>query len=335
MSKRWTEEEDNFLIENYPLLGGKKTSEELYIRFGTVRTRGAISNRCIFLCEKKGLARIHADPKRLKEERRLNCEKARKKAVAVWTPEEDQFLLENYPKLGAPKTSEELKNQFGSNRSVHSIYAHLRDLHIRTGMEKVHVNQEYLKELTDAGAKRLTNLTNSQQWTEEEDNFLIENYPNLGAQATADSIFEIFGKKRTRKSIYTRIRDLRHKGRIDGPLYITSERMKVARKENGVRTQTEVGTILIRNSGEPWIKYKRGSDGWMLLSHYLIGENRKGKCVVHLNGDKMDNNLENLVCVDRSIMMRLNRHNWTSENSEVTKTSILLCELMDAMKENQ
>ena len=78
--------------------------------------------------------------------------------------------------------------------------AYLRDLHIRTGAEKVHVNQEYLKELTDAGAKRLTNLTNFQQWTEEEDNFLIENYPNLGAQATADSIFEIFGKKRTRKS---------------------------------------------------------------------------------------------------------------------------------------
>lgn len=332
---KWTPEEDQFLIENYPLLGGKKTVEQLNSKFGNNRTLGAVRRHAFELHDRKGYERIKVDRKIVKNIRKQALEKVRKDNPRLWSPEEDQFLLENYPVLGGIKTLEELNKKFGKDRTIASLRAHRRDLHVRAGVELVYVNAERKKVISEENGKRLIRQGNAQEWTAEEDQFLIENYPDLGARRCSAQILKKFGKERSAKSIYSRIKDLYNKGIISNVIHVSEKRYAEAKCENGNHDHSPIGTIVERQRGILFIKYKSGADGWMPLRRYIVGDEASDKVVIHLNNDKSDCRPENLACIDRTVMMRLNRYHLLSENAEITKTSIMLCELMKAMQQQE
>lgn len=84
-----------------------------------------------------------------------------------------------------------------------------------------------------------------------------------------------------------------------------------------------------RNSGyKPpyWIPKQRK------IYEDAFGEIPANCMVVFLNQDTTDYSLENLYCIDRKILVRMNQNHWFTDSRENTLTAIKLCELWEELK---
>lgn len=167
-------------------------------------------------------------------------------------------------------------------------------------------------------------LDKRNRWTSGEDDLIRSIYPNVGMKATYDELCKVFGERHPWESFRTRIYDLH--------LNVTHERWEEACKNNGTRTNVPVGTVVKRGRGENWIKVADGTDGWIPLKRHLLGEQGKGMNIVHLDGDKANDDIDNLMAVNREVCALMARNGFWSENREVTRTGIMWCELVQAMK---
>lgn len=178
---RWTEEEDSFLLENYPLLGAKKCAEELNRKYGTPRTRKTVYHHVRHLREHKSIEMQKPDP-----------------STKSWTEEEVEFLINNYDKYGSNRMCEEIYKKFGIRRSVYSIQTKtykLRKKGAQCGIQKVNrapesSNPAYL-------------------WTDEHIDFLRSYYPDHGVKETAKELYIRFGIKRSNSSVRRIVREQR------------------------------------------------------------------------------------------------------------------------------
>jgi len=85
----------------------------------------------------------------------------------------------------------------------------------------------------------------------------------------------------------------------------------------------------VNSRGVIVIKTEQGK--WQSKTRYLY-EKHKGKVgkgfqVIQLDRDKNNFSLDNLEKVPLQYMLMLNRNSWITENAEITKTAIKLCEL--------
>lgn len=161
-------------------------------------------------------------------------------------------------------------------------------------------------------------------WTEQEDLWIIENHPHLGHKLGYAEFCKIFGDRHPVSAYKTRTSELKVK--------VTPERWRNACKNNGQHDNVPVGTIKKRGRGQNWIKVSDGTDGWVPLARYLMKPNCN-QIVVHINGDKSDDRLENLRLIERKISARMSKQNMWSECSEITETALILCELQQCLKE--
>ena len=92
---------------------------------------------------------------------------------------------------------------------------------------------------------------------------------------------------------------------------------------------------MTHRDGASWIKAGHSGYSWMRLARYLVGDNAKDKVVIHLNNDCRDDRIENLACIDRKTAHYMMTHGFYSKNSEITKTGVMLCELMQALKDQE
>lgn len=156
------------------------------------------------------------------------------------------------------------------------------------------------------------------RWTAEEDNWLIANHPHLGHELGYPAFCEVFGERHPLSSYRTRTKELH--------LHVTPERWRSACKNNGNRDNVPVGTLKVRGRGQVWVKVADGTAGWMPLAQAIMRP-RPGEIVVHLDGDKENNDPDNLMAVSRSVLARMSRQHFWSEDPNITKTGILCCEL--------
>ena len=175
---RWTEEEDSFLLENYPLLGVRKTSEKLFELFGTKRSVKSISLHARQLCIRKGIEIIH-----------VNSE-VHKEIKNTWSSEEDQFIIKYSGTFSTKKISEMIFEIFGTARTEEAI------------MTRMYVLRKH----------NHTDLYTCVPWTEEEDDIVRKIYPKYGYRKTIQEIYEKTGTKRTRQAIHCRAKKLKVNG---------------------------------------------------------------------------------------------------------------------------
>ena len=85
----------------------------------------------------------------------------------------------------------------------------------------------------------------------------------------------------------------------------------------------------VNSQGVTLIKTERGK--WQSKTRYVYekykGKVGKGFQVIQLDRDKNNFSLDNLEKVPLQYMLMLNRNRWITENAEITKTAIKLCEL--------
>lgn len=160
------------------------------------------------------------------------------------------------------------------------------------------------------------------RFTQEEDEWIKRYYPILGAEETLKGLCERFGNRHTYKSLQSRCRDLK--------LNVTEQRWREACLNNGHHENVPIGTIQKRGRGQNWIKVGKGCEGWIPLTQHLL-DCPDGSIIVHLDGNKANDSLENLRVVKRSVNSRMVAWRMYSENPIITETGIKCCELQEEL----
>ena len=157
------------------------------------------------------------------------------------------------------------------------------------------------------------------RYTKEEDEWILKNYPALGAKIAFSEFQKVFGNRHTLESFKSRRRDLK--------IHVTEERWREACLNNGQRSNVPVGTIVKRGRGENWIKVSDGTKGWIPLKQHLVGKQPEGMGIVHLDGNKSNDSIDNLAVINRKVSARMSHNKFWSENAVITATAIKCCEL--------
>lgn len=295
--KIWSPEEDQFLIENYPLLGGNKIADKLFELFGVKRSLNAIHSHLRDLSLRNNTKVIHVKRKIIKDNT--------KNQYFKWTQEEDRILIDNYENYEIKDIAKMLTDSLGSKRSIRSIEGRAKFLRNRG----------------------LLNCYKFRPWTEIEDTIVRTYYPEGGWEVVAQKIYEETGFKRTKQSIWSRAQDLK---------------VPVSDTYRGDMHRKDVGTISLWSDGKNqelnyYIKVKSGSgqDSWVKYQRHVTNAAERNECVIFLNRDHLDIRPDNMVCVSQSVMSKLIRNGYYSTESELTKTGIILCKLIEAMKQQE
>lgn len=165
------------------------------------------------------------------------------------------------------------------------------------------------------------------RYTPDEDDWLMANYPHMGCKTAFNELNRIFGKAHAFKGFMTHICDL--------GLKVTDDRWRKACQNNGTHENDPIGTIRKRGRGQNWIKVAEGTSGWIPLTQYLLGEKSgEGMIIVHLDGNKANDDLSNLRVISKAVAARMSRHGFWSEEPIITETGIMCCKLQEALRQN-
>ena len=225
-----------------------------------------------------------------------------------WTKEEDSFLIENYPLLGTKRCSEKI------GRSEKAVYCHIKKLRDR-GIPIGH-----------------TKFRND--YSKEEEQFIIDNYSVLGQKRTLEELNKRFGGNRSIGGIEHKAKTLSKK---------LGKNIQVSMDNKGkhiseAKSKFEVGTIISMRTNHGTEKYiklldsESGETYWMLLKRHLIGEESKGKVVIFLDNDKNNCSIDNLACISRASHCKMKNYHFYSDNPEITKAGIACCELEELLE---
>lgn len=162
------------------------------------------------------------------------------------------------------------------------------------------------------------------RWTVEEDRWLSVNHPSLGHAQGYELFCKTFGNRHPYSAYKTRTSELGIK--------VTEQRWRDACQNNGTRDNAPIGTIQKRGRGQNWIKVSKGTDGWIPYAQYLMNP-KEGEVVIHLDGNKANDDLSNLRIVTRPTLARMSKQQFWSEESIITETGIMCCELQNALME--
>lgn len=162
-------------------------------------------------------------------------------------------------------------------------------------------------------------------YTEEQDKWLRQNYPVYGRIESTKKFNQIFHDNKTPRNLQAHCHQALK-------IKVTRERKARSCVENHGRC-SEIGSVSSGLFNVPAIKIKNGSGkrNWQRLDEYLIGK-KEGMVIVHLDGNKENCELDNLMHAPRNILGTMGKEGFWSDNKEITRTGIIWCELFNVLK---
>lgn len=179
-------------------------------------------------------------------------------------------------------------------------------------------------------------------WTKAEDDWLKHNSDNHATKDALCHAFQyVFPGRRGVEGIKTRCNDLG----IDRHQFMSATQFgNVKRLELPIGTERTAYTtggyksvyVKIRES-EPGNKISSYCEPYWKVKQKKIYEERygeipKGHIVVFLDQNPDNYDINNLYCLDRKILVRMNQNKWFTHDMEHTLTAIKWCELFYAMR---
>lgn len=188
-----------------------------------------------------------------------------------------------------------------------------------------HTGQMLKKDTLRHHIMRKMELTSDFTYTEEQLSYILSHYSKWGMKKTAKMFNKKFGTNKSPESIC--------RVAVYKDVHVPSE---VARKNSysspdavgTIREEPSTGYLVIKtgDSWKDWMKYQR------YVYEQAYGKLPEDYSVVFLDGNNRNFDLSNLVAVPRKYVVYMNSNKLRSENPEITKTSIMWCELYDALK---
>jgi hypothetical protein len=204
------------------------------------------------------------------------------------------------------------KDKYDSISEMHKAYTTEVDSNVLCQSFRTHV-------------RRKLSITSGLTWTQEERQWLIENFPLHGGLKCVDPFYAQFKKHRTHRAIEAEARRLK--------LYVNED---VVIENRNYTRRVPIGTIVDDGDGYLKIKTGKGSSGWERLHRHIYekynGQIPDGHKIVFLDGDKRNYNTDNMVTVPASYLALMNNLKMKSSNPQVTSTGIIWCELYEELK---
>lgn len=164
-------------------------------------------------------------------------------------------------------------------------------------------------------------------WTDEEKQWLVENFCRLGSLKCVEPFEQKFGKRREHRSLEACARRLG---------LLVDDEVVIANRNYPRRVP--IGTIVDDGDGYLKIKTGHGSSGWERYHRYIYkkehGAIPKGHKIVFLDGNRQNYSVENMVAVPASYLALMNNWKLKSQEPEITKASIKWCELYELLKKS-
>lgn len=148
------------------------------------------------------------------------------------------------------------------------------------------------------------------KYTDEQKEWLSENYPSIGKVEIAKRFNERFGTTRTANAVFVECKKL--------GLKVSDERRAIKRQMVAEIRKQPIGKISEREHGTLYIKTE---NGWKRCKE-LVMKRENGKLLIHLDGDKHNLNPENIVQISRKTSAIMTAEGFWSSNAEITKTGI-------------
>ena len=120
---RYTEEEREWLKENYPKLGGRETTRQFNERFNHEQKERSLATYCNSCL---GIS-VNAEVTSMLTSRNQNHEHLNVNGRRFYEPEEIEWLKENYEKLGAKETCRRFNELFDRDKTPKSLSMYCRN----------------------------------------------------------------------------------------------------------------------------------------------------------------------------------------------------------------
>lgn len=161
--------------------------------------------------------------------------------------------------------------------------------------------------------------------TDEQDKFIREMYPKHGSKKTCD----LFNTRFKTNKTWKQIRGLA----CNRKLRILSHDTYVECRKNH-KKKYDIGDY-ISDWTEHYVKVAEGKFEKASTYNYkkYKGDIPEGYRVIHLDGDILNNDPENLECVSANHCMRMARNNLYSKYPALTKGALMLLELEDRIRD--
>ena len=220
---------------------------------------------------------------------------------------EDDWIFKHIASSGSYKELTHLYNEtFHTNVSLSAIKNHCRFM---LGIQKPRKNNRH--------------------YTNEQIQFLRENYEQMSNRELLVLFNEKFNETRTLSSM-----------KNFGHLYNVQVDKDVRKKNRRDRLDQEGSKRATRKSGDIRIEcgrpvMKDNNGNWKTAARAVYekinGPVPKGYAVTVLDGNVFNTDIKNLACIPWSYLGLLQRHNLRSEHPEITRTGIKWCELKVAL----
>lgn len=151
-------------------------------------------------------------------------------------------------------------------------------------------------------------------FTEKEKQFLRETYPRVGSKETARLFNEKFGRRASVPNIKSYCR--------------RGLKLSVSKEVQYRNMTAPIGTVSENCRGEVKVKTEYG---WIKATHSKV-DVPKGMIAFNLDRDKYNNEPENIGVTTNSKFRFLRNNGFWSEEREITKTGLLLCDLHELME---
>lgn len=180
------------------------------------------------------------------------------------------------------------------------------------------------------------------KYLKEHRQFILDNYKGITTYELANRMSQHFGITITMNQMKTYLSNHRLRNGVNGQFkkgecrYHTPKGTRNSprtefKKGHTSHNKKSIGYEHMRGDGYIWIKIAEPSK-WQ-MKHRILWESIYGPLpqyqkILHLDGNKVNNSLDNLVLIDNAAMARMNQCHMIYNDSELTKTGLLIANLL-------
>lgn len=214
-----------------------------------------------------------------------------------YTQEQNQFILE-HGSMSLKELAGAYNRQYGTSATPEALGKKRRSL----GLPPLMSSKESM-------------------FTEEINQFLIENYDKFTSRDLAAKISELFGVTPKTQTVTWQLNDL---GIKRGNCFTPKGYVPRASKPIGYERADKGRTVMVKVA-QP--------NKWKPKAQIVLGYNPRKEQVIFLDGNSLNVVRENMVVVSKKVHARLAKNGWINKDSEIILTGIKWAELFYTIKE--
>lgn len=161
-------------------------------------------------------------------------------------------------------------------------------------------------------------------WSEEQDNWLRQNYPHLGRKRATQEFNKHFAKNKSVQAV--KVRALRLGLKTNASVAQHNQSLSQGHPNGALVDDNGYLKIKIQGQTSKWVRYHR------YLYEKAHGKLPKGYKIMFLDGNKRNFDLDNMIAVPSAYFALMNKLNLHSEFPDINLTSIKWCDLYMAIK---